>query len=62
MRSARRFVEALVKQLRGALTAKEKVGPSTALDDVSTAWEKLIRPRKEEHLRAYRLSLGLSAN
>jgi len=58
----RRFVEALVKQLRGALTAKEKVGPSTALDDVSTAWEKLIRPRKEEHLRAYRLSLGLSAN
>ncbi|MBI1918629.1 MAG: hypothetical protein HYS12_28380 [Planctomycetes bacterium] len=57
----RRFVEALVKQLRRALAAKEDVGASAALADASAAWEKVIGQRKEEHLRDYRLSLGLLA-
>jgi multiple sugar transport system substrate-binding protein len=57
----RHFVEALVKQLRSALKEKEKIEPSAALADVARAWEQRVGPHKADHLRAYRLSLGLPA-
>src|SRR5262249_15151667 len=57
----RRFVEVLVAPLRRALGAKEDTGAAAALAEASSAWEKVIDRRKAEHLRDYRLSLGLLA-
>jgi multiple sugar transport system substrate-binding protein len=56
-----RFVEALGKSLRRALAAKEDLSASAALEEASLAWANVMGQNREEHLRNYRLSLGLPA-
>ena len=62
----RAFVEALTKEVRTALEEVKggegkKQEEARVLEAVARRWQALIRPRAAEHLRDYRLSLGLQA-
>jgi multiple sugar transport system substrate-binding protein len=55
------FVTALTAELRKGLESAKPEEPAQILGAVARRWQELIRPRAAEHLRDYRLSLGLEA-
>jgi multiple sugar transport system substrate-binding protein len=53
------FMTALTTEVRKSLESAQSEEPARVLGAVARRWQELIRPRAAEHLRDYRLSLGL---